>query len=106
MLPIFPEPVAEFRWLLVGAAVIGLLYGSLLAFRQPDARGVIAYSSIAQMGLVTLGIFALNDQGATGAAFQMVNHGAPVGGAVPARRLGRAHHRPGRVRPPRRPRAR
>ena len=75
VLPIFPQPVADFRWILVGAAVIGLLYGSLLAFRQPDARGVIAYSSIGQMGLVTLGIFALNDQGATGAAFQMVNHG-------------------------------
>ena len=58
-----------------GRRWIGLLYGSLLAFRQPDSRGVIAYSSIAQMGLVTLGIFALNDQGATGAAFQMVNHG-------------------------------
>ncbi len=75
VLPIFPQPVSDFRWILVTAAVIGLLYGSLLAFRQPDARGVIAYSSIAQMGLVTLGIFALNDQGATGAAFQMVNHG-------------------------------
>jgi NADH-quinone oxidoreductase subunit M len=75
VLPIFPQPVADFRWILVAAAVIGLLYGSLLAFRQPDARGVIAYSSLAQMGLVTLGIFALNDQGATGAAFQMVNHG-------------------------------
>ena len=75
VLPIFPEPVSDLRWILVAAAVIGLLYGSLLAFRQPDARGVIAYSSIAQMGLVTLGIFSLNDQGATGAAFQMVNHG-------------------------------
>lgn len=75
VLPVFPEPVSDYRWLLVTLALIGLLYGSLLAFRQPDARGVIAYSSIAQMGLVTLGIFALNDQGATGAAFQMVNHG-------------------------------
>ncbi len=75
VLPIFPQPVSDHRWILITAAVIGLLYGSLLAFRQPDSRGVIAYSSIAQMGLVTLGIFALNDQGATGAAFQMVNHG-------------------------------
>jgi NADH-quinone oxidoreductase subunit M len=75
VLPIFPGPVSDFRWVLVTLAVIGLLYGSLLAFRQPDARGVIAYSSIAQMGLVTLGIFALNSQGVTGAAFQMVNHG-------------------------------
>ena len=75
VLPIFPGPVSEFRWQLVTVSVIGLLYGSLLAFRQPDARGVIAYSSIGQMGLVTLGIFALNAQGVTGAAFQMVNHG-------------------------------
>jgi NADH-quinone oxidoreductase subunit M len=75
VLPIFPGPVAEYQWVLITGAVIGLLYGSLLAFRQPDARGVIAYSSIGQMGLVTLGIFALNSQGVTGAAFQMVNHG-------------------------------
>jgi NADH-quinone oxidoreductase subunit M len=75
VLPIFPGPVSDFRWQLVAVSVIGLLYGSLLAFRQPDARGVIAYSSIGQMGLITLGIFALNAQGVTGAAFQMVNHG-------------------------------
>ena len=75
VLPIFPGPVSDFRWQLVTLSVIGLLYGSLLAFRQPDARGVIAYSSIGQMGLITLGIFALNAQGVTGAAFQMVNHG-------------------------------
>ncbi len=74
VLPIFPEPVAEYRDILVILAMIGLLYGSLLAFRQPDSRGVIAYSSIGQMGLVTLGIFVLNDRGASGAAFQMVNH--------------------------------
>ena len=72
-LPASPSPTSAGSW--SARPVIGLLYGSLLAFRQPDARGVIAYSSIAQMGLVTLGIFALNDQGATGAAFQMVNHG-------------------------------
>jgi NADH-quinone oxidoreductase subunit M len=75
VLPTFPEPVADFQWLLVAAALIGLIYGSLLAFRQPDARGVIAYSSVGQMSLVMLGVFVLNDRGATGAAFQMVNHG-------------------------------
>ncbi len=74
VLPTFPEPVAEYRDVLIVLAMIGLLYGSLLAFRQPDSRGVIAYSSIGQMGLITLGIFVLNDRGATGAAFQMVNH--------------------------------
>ena len=46
-----------------------------MAFRQPDSRGVIAYSSIAQMSLIGLGIFVMNDIGATGATFQMVNHG-------------------------------
>jgi NADH-quinone oxidoreductase subunit M len=74
VLPIFPEPVAEYRDILLVLAMVGLLYGSLLAFRQPDSRGVIAYSSIGQMGLITLGIFVLNDRGASGAAFQMVNH--------------------------------
>jgi len=74
VLPIFPEPVAEYRDIILALAMIGLLYGSLLAFRQPDSRGVIAYSSISQMGLITLGIFVLNDRGASGAAFQMINH--------------------------------
>jgi NADH-quinone oxidoreductase subunit M len=74
VLPIFPQQVADFRWCVVGAALIGLLYGSIVAFRQPDSRGVIAYSSIGQMGLVVLGIFVLNDRGTTGAVFQMVNH--------------------------------
>ena len=56
-------------------AAIGLIYGSLLAFRAPDIRGVIAYSSLAQMGLITLGLFAVNDLGFNGAVLQMVNHG-------------------------------
>ena len=56
-------------------AGIGLVYGSLLAFRAPDVRGVIAYSSLAQIGLITLGLFALNDQGFDGAVLQMVVHG-------------------------------
>ncbi len=74
VLPIFPQPVADARWWITGAALIGLLYGSLVAFRQVDSRGVIAYSSVGQMGLVVIGIFALNDRGETGAVFQMVNH--------------------------------
>jgi NADH-quinone oxidoreductase subunit M len=56
-------------------ASIGLVYGSLLAFRAPDIRGVIAYSSLAQMGLITYGLFAANSLGTTGAVLQMVNHG-------------------------------
>jgi NADH-quinone oxidoreductase subunit M len=56
-------------------AACGLVYGSLLAFRAPDLRGVIAYSSLAQLGLITLGLFAINSLGLTGAVLQMVNHG-------------------------------
>ena len=68
----------------------GLVYGSLLAFRAPDLRGVIAYSSLAQMGLITLGLFAVNDLGLNGAVLQMVNHGLDLGDALPARGRDRA----------------
>jgi NADH-quinone oxidoreductase subunit M len=74
LVPLFPEQSARYAWIFIALGLIGLLWGSLLAFRQPDSRGVIAYSSIAQMGIVILGIFLLNAQGTTGAAFQMVNH--------------------------------
>ena len=74
-LPLFPEPAHDLRRWFVAIAVIGLLWCSLIAFRQPDTRGVIAYSSISQMSLIGLGIFVMNDIGATGATFQMVNHG-------------------------------
>ena len=70
-----PGPAHDLRRWFVAIAVIGLLWCSLVAFRQPDSRGVIAYSSIAQMSLIGLGIFVMNDIGATGATFQMVNHG-------------------------------
>src|ERR671930_332935 len=71
----FPGPTQDFRGLLVAVAAIGLVYGSLLAFRAPDLRGVIAYSSLAQMGLITMGVFAVNDLGVDGSVLQMVNHG-------------------------------
>ncbi len=74
-LPLF-KPVAEdYQWWFAGLALAGLVYGSLVAFRAPDARGVIAYSSLGQMNLIVIGIFALNADGFTGATFQMVNHG-------------------------------
>ncbi len=75
VLPSFPDPVADWRVPVLVLASIGLVYGSLLAFRAPDVRGVIAYSSLAQMCLIVIGIFALNDSGLNGALLQMVNHG-------------------------------
>jgi NADH-quinone oxidoreductase subunit M len=71
----FPEPTKDFRTLILVLAAVGLAYGSLLAFRSPDLRGVIAYSSLAQLGLITLGVFATNELGLNGAVLQMVNHG-------------------------------
>jgi NADH-quinone oxidoreductase subunit M len=71
----FPEPVQEFRGTILALAAIGLVYGSLLAFRAPDLRGVVAYSSLAQMSLITMGVFAVNDLGLDGSVLHMVNHG-------------------------------
>jgi NADH-quinone oxidoreductase subunit M len=71
----FPEPVQHYRAPILALAAIGLIYGSLLAFRAPDIRGVVAYSSLAQMGLITMGLFAVNDLGLDGSVLQMVNHG-------------------------------
>jgi len=74
-IPKFPGPTDDFRIVILTLAAVGLVYGSLLAFRAPDVRGVIAYSSLAQMGLITLGLFAGNDLGYDGAVLQMVVHG-------------------------------
>ena len=71
----FPEPFDDYRTLILVLASAGLVYGSLLAFRAPDLRGVIAYSSLAQMALITIGIFAENMAGLSGAVLQAVNHG-------------------------------
>jgi NADH-quinone oxidoreductase subunit M len=74
-IPKFPEPFSDFRVALLVLASITLVYGSLIAFRAPDLRGVIAYSSLAQSGLIALGLFAGNDLGFDGAVLQMVTHG-------------------------------
>ena len=71
----FPEPTHNWRVPILVLASIGLVYGSMLAFRAPDIRGVVAYSSLAQMGLITIGIFANNSLGFDGSVLQMVNHG-------------------------------
>jgi NADH-quinone oxidoreductase subunit M len=75
VLPKFPTVVADWRVVLLVLAAISLVYGSLLAFRAPDFRGVVLYSSLAQSGLIVLGLLANNDLGFDGAVLQMVNHG-------------------------------
>lgn len=74
-IPHFPEPVADMRDTILALSAIGLCYGALLAFRQPDFRGVVAYSSLSQMCLIMIGLFAVNDSGLNGGLLQMVNHG-------------------------------
>jgi NADH-quinone oxidoreductase subunit M len=74
-IPKFPEPADDLSGLILVLASAGLVYGSLLAFRAPDLRGVIAYSSMAQMGLITIGVFAFDDLGLDGAVLQSVAHG-------------------------------
>jgi NADH-quinone oxidoreductase subunit M len=71
----FPEPAEDFQVAVLVLAAVGLVYGSLVAFRQPDLRGVVAYSSLAQMSLIVLGLFAFNDLGRNGAILQTVAHG-------------------------------
>jgi NADH-quinone oxidoreductase subunit M len=71
----FPGPVESWRTVVLVLAAAGLVYGSLLAFRQPDVRGVVAYSSMAQMGLIVLGIFSVDNIGITGSVLHSVSHG-------------------------------
>src|SRR3954465_7248363 len=73
-IPKFPDVVDDWRVVLLVLASITLVYGSLLAFPAPDFRGGVLYSSLAQSGLIAIGLFANNDLGFDGAVLQMVNH--------------------------------
>jgi NADH-quinone oxidoreductase subunit M len=77
-LPLFPHAAATFQELMLVIAVASILYGSVLAFTQTSTTLIVAYSSIAQLGFITLGIFSLTIEGAQGAVLQMVNHGLVV----------------------------
>jgi NADH-quinone oxidoreductase subunit M len=78
VLPILPAASAHFQTLLLLIGLASILYGSAMAFTQTNARLIIGYSSVAQLGFITMGIFALAPQGAQGALLQMVNHGIVV----------------------------
>lgn len=74
-LPMFPEATEYFTPLVFGLSVVAIIYTSLVALVQQDMKKMIAYSSVAHMGFVTLGIFTRNIQGVEGAVFQMISHG-------------------------------
>jgi NADH-quinone oxidoreductase subunit M len=78
-IPIFPEAAAYFGPWIGGLAVIGIIYGALVALVQKDIKSLVAYSSIAHLGYVMLGLVAMNLQGVSGSVLQMVNHGLSTG---------------------------
>jgi NADH-quinone oxidoreductase subunit M len=80
-LPMFPQASWQFTPLVFSLSVIAVIYTSLVAFRQTDIKKLIAYSSVAHMGFVTMGIFAGNPTGVQGAIFQMLSHGL-ISGAL------------------------
>ena len=78
-LPLFPEASVQAAPVIAILAIIGILYGGAVAFAQKDIKKLVAYSSVAHLGFVMLGIFALNPQGLSGGVLQMVNHGLSTG---------------------------
>ncbi len=79
VLPLFPRAAVHFQTLMLLIGLVSIVYGSVQAFSQTNARLILGYSSVAQLGFITLGIFALNPQGAQGALLQMLNHGLVMG---------------------------
>lgn len=78
-IPLFPEGARTFAPAMLTVAVIGILYGALVAMVQPDVKRLVAYSSVSHLGFVALGIFSFDVAGVEGAIYQMVNHGILIG---------------------------
>jgi NADH-quinone oxidoreductase subunit M len=78
-LALFPEATVEMVPVLVVLAVIGIIYGAVVAIVQPDLKRLVAYSSVSHLGFVVLGIFALTSASLQGGVIQMVNHGLTTG---------------------------
>src|SRR6201999_4594677 len=74
VLPLFPYAAVHFQTLMLIIAVVSILWATLVAMTTPDVRLIVAYSSVAQLGFIMLGIFSLRPEGAQGALLQMVNH--------------------------------
>jgi len=78
-IPLFPSVAVEAIPLFMALAVVGIIYGALVAMVQPDLKRLVAYSSVSHLGFVILGIFAFDPQGVEGAVYQMLNHGVTTG---------------------------
>jgi len=78
-LALFPDASRRFAPLIIVLAVIGIIYGALVAMVQPDVKRLVAYSSVSHMGFVVLGLFSFTELGMQGALYQMLNHGVSTG---------------------------
>jgi NADH-quinone oxidoreductase subunit M len=76
---LFPEQARQFAFLFITLAIIGIIYGALVAMVQPDVKRLVAYSSVAHMGFVILGMFSFTEQGMQGALYTMLAHGVTTG---------------------------
>ncbi len=79
-IPLFPAAVSTYAPWIIALAVIGIVYGALVATVQPDMKRLVAYSSVSHLGFVMLGLFALTPTSVTGSVYQMLNHGLSTGG--------------------------
>jgi NADH-quinone oxidoreductase subunit M len=77
---LFPDASREFAWLFITLAIIGIIYGALVAMVQPDIKRLVAYSSVAHMGFVVMGMFSFTEAGMQGALYTMLSHGVTTGG--------------------------
>src|SRR5258706_445950 len=76
---LFPNASRQMAWVMITLAVIGIIYGALVAMVQPDVKRLVAYSSVSHMGFVVLGLFSFTEQGMQGALYQMLSHGVSTG---------------------------
>jgi NADH-quinone oxidoreductase subunit M len=78
-IPLFPEAAIAAAPYIIALAVVGIIYGAMVAMMQDDLKKLVAYSSVSHLGFVMLGLFAFNLQGAQGSVYQMLNHGLSTG---------------------------
>src|SRR5687767_124482 len=78
-MPLFPEAARDALPWIAGLAVVGVIYGAMVALVQPNVKKLVAYSSVSHLGFVMLGLFALNATGVQGSVIQMINHGISTG---------------------------
>ena len=78
-IPLLPDAAVTFAPVIIGLAIVAIVYGAMVAMVQPDMKKLVAYSSVSHMGFVMLGAFVFNEQGLQGAVFQMVSHGITTG---------------------------